>query len=268
MFSRNVIASLVVTISCCLAHGVCGGQELSAYEAHRYSTPGLNMVYRLLRPLDPDSGRRYPLLIFLHGAASKGFDNEAQLGAGGAFFLRDSIRQRYPAYVLFPQCPPLDSWAEFQVLTDTATGKFKGVFPFKKQPTEASAVLMQLVDSLLAGGTIDPARVYIAGISQGGMGVLDLLARYPQRFAAGLSFCGAGKATTARNFAHSSALWLFHGNADDVVPVSYSRDYYRRLKKEGADVRYSEYEGVGHACWIQGFREPELMAWLFGKRRN
>jgi predicted peptidase len=268
MAPRTAIARFFLWVGLCLVANASTAQDLRAYEPHRFNAPELNMAYRLLRPLKADTQQVYPLLIFLHGARQKGFDNNAQLSIGAAYFLQDSIRERYPAYVLFPQCPELDLWAYFEVVPDSAGHKDRVNFPFKKHPTEVTGVLMRLVDSLLALRLIDPDRIYVAGISQGGMGVLDLLARYPKVFAAGISMCGAGKASTTKNFAATSALWLFHGSADDVIPVDYSRDYFKRLQKLGADVRYTEYEGVGHNCWEQAFQEPELMAWLFWKRRR
>lgn len=206
------------------------------------------------------------LLFFLHGAFEKGFDNEAQLNIGGRFFLRDSIRKNYPAYVLFPQCPEKDQWAYFETKTNPANGNVTEViFPFHKIPTEVASVLMRLVDSLQYADKIDLSRIYIGGISQGGMGVLDLIARYPQTFAAAFSVCGAGNVSTAKQFAGKTALWLFHGDADDVVPVGFSRNYFKRLQKLKADVLYSEYPGVKHNSWINAFSEPGLMYWLFSK---
>lgn len=84
---------------------------------------------------------------------------------------------------------------------------------------------------LVASGKADPARIYIAGLSQGGMGVLDLLARYPETFADSIAMCGAGDPATAKYFAGKPALWLFHGDKDPVVPPYFSQQYYRRLKK-------------------------------------
>src|SRR3954468_5168296 len=81
------------------------GQDFSAYKKHYFNAPELNMPYRYLRPQNFDSTKQYPLVIFLHGAFEKGFDNESQLNIGGRFFLRDSIRKNYPAFILFPQCP-------------------------------------------------------------------------------------------------------------------------------------------------------------------
>jgi predicted peptidase len=244
-------------------------QDFSIYEKHYFNAPELNLPYRLLRPVHREAEKKYPLLIFLHGAFEKGFDNEAQLNIRGRYFMRDSIGEKYPAYVVFPQCPLIDSWAYFETTIDSATGQPSNMtFPFRKKPTEVSAVLMKLIDSLVKADKIDPTRVYIAGLSQGGMGVLDLVARYPQTFAAGLSICGAGDASTAKLFAGKVALWLFHGDKDDIVPVKFSRDYYKKLQKLHADVRYSEYPNVRHNSWVNAFAEPQLLSWLFSKQKK
>lgn len=245
------------------------GQDLSVYEAHLFKTPMLNLPYRLLRPIDKQAFEKYPLLIFLHGAFEKGFDNEKQLEIGGHFFLRDSIRRNYPAFVLFPQCPGSDSWAYFETETDSISGALKNMrFPLRKTPTDVSSALILLIDSLLKSGEIDPGRIYIGGLSQGAMGVLDLIARYPGTFVAAFSICGAGNPAHAKNFAGKTSLWLFHGEKDDVIPVHYSLDYFKRLKKLNADVRYSGYPGVFHNSWNAAFNEPDLMRWLFSRIRQ
>ena len=239
-------------------------QDFTAYQKNRFRSDGQEIPYRLLSPIEP--GKKHPLLVFLHGAFEKGTDNEQQLDIGGRFFLRDSIRANYPAYVLFPQCPPNAFWAYFENTIDLTTGYAKDwIFPFKKEPTPITATLLKLIDSLLESGTIDPSRVYIAGLSQGGMGVLDIIARRPETFAAALSICGAGDPSTTRFFANKVALWLFHGASDMVVPPDFSLQYYKRLKRAGSAVRYSVYSGVEHNSWVNAFKEPELMSWLFAQ---
>lgn len=159
-------------------------------------------------------------------------------------------------------------WAYFETKIDSITAKVTQIsFPFKKKSTEVSSVLMSLIDSLIHSDKIDPSRIYIGGLSQGAMGVLDLIARYPNIFTAAFSICGAGNVSTSKNFAGKTALWLFHGDADDVVPVRFSRDYFKRLQKLKADVLYSEYTGVKHNSWVNAFKEPALLHWLFSKRK-
>lgn len=245
------------------------GQDFSAYQKGVWKDGPFELPFRFLLPAKKDPTQKYPLIIFLHGAFEKGTDNERQLEIGGHFFLRDSIRENYPAFVLFPQCPETDSWAYFENRMDFTTGMATDWnFPFAKKPTVVTGALQKLMDSLLQKNNIDRSRIYIAGLSQGGMGVLDMVARYPDLFAAGLAICGAGEPATAKLFAGKVALWLFHGSSDEVVPVSFSQDYAKRLKRYGAVVKYSEYAGVGHTSWVQAFKEPELMRWLFSQHKK
>ncbi len=226
------------------------------------------LPYRLLQPAG-DTSAAYPLLVFLHGANERGDDNTAQLAIGGRFFLRDSIRKNYPAYVLFPQCPADDVWAYFENQIDLSTGYAKDwVFPFHKEPTATGKLLKELIDHWVASGKIDPKRIYIAGLSQGGMGVLDMIARYPEMFAAGIAICGAGDPFTTKLFAGKTALWLFHGEEDKVVPYDFSQQYYRRLKRAGSVVRFSSYPNVAHNSWVNAFAEPDLLHWLFAQAKK
>jgi len=243
-------------------------QDFSVYGRHYFLYRNTEIPYRLLSP-QGSSAQKFPLIVFLHGAFEKGQDNEAQLSIGGRFFMRDSIRENYSAYVLFPQCPAEDSWAYFENKLDFTTGYAKDwVFPFREEPTGVSLLVKKLIDSLISTNKIDASRIYIAGLSQGAMGVLDLLARYPETFAAGISMCGAGEVSTAKNFAGKTALWLFHGDKDQVVPTLFSQQYYRKLRKAGAAVRYTEYKNTDHNCWSGAFKEPDLLSWLFAQVKN
>jgi predicted peptidase len=246
----------------------CWGQDFSAYEKYEYNNYGFNLPYRFLKPLGNDSSNKYPLVIFLHGAAHKGTDNEVQLNIGGNYFLRDSIRNKYPAFVLFPQCPITESWAYFDVIFDSVDRRYIPVFPYRKNPEPPTLALLKLIDSLIEHLNIDRNRVYIGGLSQGAMGVLDIIARDPGTFTAAFSICGGGDINNSKRFSGSVALWLFHGEDDDVIPYSFSQNYFKKLQRLHADVRFTSYPGVKHNSWINAFQEPDLVSWLFSKRKN
>lgn len=242
-------------------------QDFSEYKKKIFTSAKGELPYRVLYPLSFDSTHKYPLLIFLHGAFEKGSDNEAQLRIGGRFFLREE--RNFPAIILFPQCPIDDSWAWFETKIDSATGLAASWhFPFRKEPTTITSLLKKLIDSLLSTSFIDQSRVYIGGLSQGGMGVYDMIARYPDIFAAAFPICGAGKVSTAKNFGGKVAVWIFHGADDEIVPVRFSREFYKRLIKLNADVKYSEYPSVHHNSWVNAFAEMELLSWVFTKTKN
>jgi predicted peptidase len=256
-------------IGCCLMFmtGIAAAQDFSAYRKAVFIDGPRQLPYRLLSPVAKPE-KKYPLVIFLHGAFEKGNDNELQLQIGGRFFMRDSIRGNYPAFVLFPQCPIDDSWVYFENKLDITTGNYTDwKFPFKPEPTDVTASLLKLLGQLLTNDSIDKSRVYIAGLSQGGMGVLEIIARKPETFAAGISMCGAGDPATSKLFAGKTALWLFHGDKDQVVPPNFSEQFYRRLKRADAKVRFTSYPGVEHNSWSKAFTEPDLMQWLFSQSK-
>jgi len=254
----------VFSVSVCSLYA----QDFSEYKKETFARNDERLPYRILYPLAFDTTQKYPLLIFLHGAYEKGDDDEAQLDIGGQYFLADSNRRNFPAVIIFPQCPSNDVWAYFEAEFDSVGVLKRAIFPFRKEPTAVTSLLKQLVDTLMSLPFIDISRIYLGGLSQGGMGVFDMVARYPALFAAAFPICGAGKVSTADKFAKQTALWIFHGADDDVVPVHFSRQFYQKLKKLGADVRYTEYTGVRHESWVNAFHEKDLLPWLFSKSKN
>lgn len=245
------------------------GQDLFEYQEATYWKGPASLPYRILYPASFDSAKSYPIIVFLHGAYERGHDNEAQLRIGGRFFLNEENRKNFPAIVIFPQCSNKYLWAEFDNEIDSATGLAKKWrFPFRKQPTVPVQLLKELLDSMSTKSWVDKERIYLGGLSQGAMGVYDMVARYPDLFAAAFPICGAGQVNTAKLFAKKVALWIFHGGKDEIVPVYFSRDYFKRLQKLSSDVKYTEYPGVHHDSWSKAFAEPGLLSWLFSKSKN
>ncbi|MBC9932432.1 prolyl oligopeptidase family serine peptidase [Chitinophaga qingshengii] len=259
-----------VLLCCCLlatslwSHA----QDLDAFSYETYYHHGDTLRYRLLMPANYDIHKKYPLVVFLHGAGERGYDNNAQLLHGGTMFLRDSLRNKYPAFVLVPQCPTGSWWAPMDYKRD-ATGKITAAtFPLDAPAPPATAALNTLLDSLLGTGKIDKKRVYIGGLSMGGMGTFYLITKRPELFAAAFPICGAGNVDEAGRFAGKVPVWIFHGGADGVVPVEASRAYDEKLKSLKAEYKYTEYPGVGHNSWDNVFVEPDLFRWLFSHKKK
>lgn len=113
--------------------------------------------------------------------------------------------------------------------------------------------LKQLLDSYLVMPEVDTQRVYIIGLSMGAMGTYDLVVRYPEIFAAAVPICGTVNPSRL-SVAKDVKFRIFHGDADDVVPVKGSREAYKALKAAGADVEYIEFPGCNHGSWNPGFQ--------------
>lgn len=220
--------------------------------------------YRIQYPLDYNPSKKYPLVLLLHGSGERGSDNEAQLKWGGDLFADAGNRAKFPAIVIFPQCPAGNGWSR---LTVNREDSLRFHFLSDTAPTRPLEMVMQLLDSLVAAGNVNTKKIYVGGLSMGGMGTFEILWRKPHFFAAAFPICGAGDPAKLNIYARKFPIWIFHGDKDPAVPVANSRMMARELKAAGAKVTYTEYPGVGHDSWKNAFAEPELLPWLFSKKR-
>lgn len=239
-------------------------QEL--YEQRTFNAlNGQTLNYRILFPDNYDHEKKYPLVLFLHGAGERGNDNAKQLTHGSRLFLDPLFRKQHQAIVLFPQCPENAYWASMSI--DRMTYPIKTDFIYGDHMTPSLGASLDLVQHLVRTKQVDTRRIYIMGLSMGAMGTLEALYRRPKLFAAAIPICGGGNANLAKTYARKVPIWLFHGDADAVVPVAFSRELYQKLKALGAKVKYTEYPGVNHNSWDNAFSEPELLSWLFKQQK-
>jgi len=219
--------------------------------------------YRLLRP-EPAAGNgrttgRYPLVLYLHGAGERGTDNAKQLKYLPTWLAEPAMRQKYPCFVLAPQCRMDERWVDVSWADATST-------PQPATPTVDLTAATAALEDVLAQEAVDPDRIYLTGLSMGGYGTWDLAARIPDRFAAILPVCGGGDERVAASIA-SRPIWCFHGDADTAVPVERSRAMIAAVKAAGGRPIYSELAGVGHDSWTPAYRDAFVLDWLFSQRR-
>jgi predicted peptidase len=222
-----------------------------------------SLPYRLLKPdgYDNDGKERYPLVVFLHGIGERGTDNKRQLRNGVEEFVKDSTRKKHPCFLVVPQCPPDKLWSEV-----TPAGTRRNL-PLAQSPTEPAALVLELIDAVCKEYRIDADRIYLTGLSQGGYGTWDLIARRPALFAAAMPVCGGGDPAQAEKLA-KLPIWAFHGDQDPLVPVERSRDMIAAIRRAGGEPKYTEYKGVGHDSWTQTYRNDEVLDWLFEQKKR
>lgn len=225
-----------------------------AYEANK------NLPYRILYPENYDKSKKYPLILVLHGAGERGNDNEKQLVHGAKLFLKAENRTQFPAIVVFPQCPSDSYWATSSI--DRSKNPIQFRFNYDSIPNWPQAAAIALVEKLKLEESIDNSRVYITGLSMGGMGTFEAVYRNPGLFAAAAPICGGGNETLYNDKVKETAFRVFHGDADAVVKVDLSRNMVARLKELKVPVEYIEYPGVNHNSWDNAFAEPDFMSWL------
>ena len=240
-------------------------QDMSLY-TKRWIVQGKDtMPYRLLLPENYDAAKTYPVIFFLHGSGERGDDNEKQLVHGAALFLKPELRKKYPAIVVFPQCAKDGYWSNV-LRTFDATQKIAYNFIAAGEPTADMRLLQQLVKYILQTYPVKNNRVYVGGLSMGGMGTFELVRRMPGIFAAAFPICGGAVPSTAKAMS-GVKWWIFHGAKDDVVDMSFSQKMAESLKKEKAQVRFTVYPGANHNSWDPAFAEPGLADWLFAQQR-
>lgn len=241
--------------------------QTDIYEKHIFQYNDFSLPYRLMLPDNFDPEKTYPLIVFLHGAGERGDDNEKQLVHGSSFFSSKSNRTDFPAVVLFPQCPQNMYWASVDFLFDD-NGKRSFSFQPQREPALALKATMQLIDSIINLAFTDNSRVYLGGLSMGGMGTFELLYRMPDIFAAAFPVCGGNDPSSAAMWAKKVPVWIFHGAIDDVVPVELSLKMYQSARDAGAKPGLTIYPGVNHNAWDYVFREKDLLPWLFSQKKH
>ncbi len=259
---KKLFACLIIAISTSAI-----SQDLSLYQKKEYHhSEGKVLPYRILYPENYDKNKKYPLVLFLHGAGERGSDNEKQLVHGAKLFLKEENRKNYPAIVLFPQCPENSSWRS--VNTDRKKTPPTFEFNYDNTITWPLAAVQMLVNQLLKDEAIDKKRCYITGLSMGGKGTFEMIYRFPELFAAAMPICGGGDTLHYDKRIKKTAFWVFHGDADPVVNVNASRAMVSKLKELKVSVTYTEYPTVKHNSWDNAFAEPTFLKWMFSNKRK
>lgn len=125
----------------------------------------------------------------------------------------------------------------------------------------AADAVIGILDEVLAAFEIDPARVYLTGLSAGGFGAFDLGAVFPHRFAAVAPIAGGGDPDLAPLLRHTP-VWAFHGDADRINSPYYTQSMVEALQEIGADVRFTLYPGLGHNVWDLAYADSGLFEWF------
>lgn len=182
----------------------------------------------------------YPVLLFLHGLSLSGHNLDKVKRYGPLDAVERGLE--IPAIIVAPQ-NPFGLW----------------------KPTKVDQVL----DWVLTHYRTDPDRVYLIGMSLGGMGTLDYLAAYPDRIASAMAICGGSVAEDFTGIGRVP-LWILHGTCDLIVPVYGSIRVVRKLREVGNTdlLRYDWLRGTDHLAPVYLFYEPETYAWLFAHNRS
>lgn len=250
-------ASMFLFTACIMGQGTTF--DSTRFGFYRHIAGHDTLPYRLYRSSAAEQQTdSLPLLVFLHGAGERGNDNRSQLSICVPFFVSDSVSSRFPFLLLCPQCPTDQRWVNTDWRLDS--------HQMELQPTVQMAGVFDLIDRLVTTGSVDPSRIYIAGISMGGFGVWDALQRRPHTFAAAIAICGGGDPAYAERLINIP-IKIFHGERDRLVKPIRSRAMYDAITAAGGrKASLTLYPHLGHLCWNEALSSAGLFDWLFAQQ--
>ena len=241
------------------------------------ATNDLELPYRLFSP-NKKQNQNIPLVIFLHGRGERGIDNGERVYRNAGFIMNENSlitaqsQVKYPCYILVPQCSDKtenEEWAKW--IGNSPKTPFKGLgtngsYVMNSAPSESGEAALELIEKIILENSIDASRIYITGLSMGGFGTWEFIARKPDLFAAAIPMAGYSDPNQIKNI-KQIPIWIFHGNKDKWNPVEGSRNMYSKLTEATADVKYTEYN-LGHGdTFKRAFKEQDLIPWMFSKSK-
>ena len=200
-----------------------------------------NFGYVCNLPKDFDPNKKYPLVVFLHGAGERGDDLEKVAVHGYMRYVREEDKD-YPFIFVAPQCPKGKYWACY---------------------TES---LLAFIDYIYEIYPVDTDRVYLTGLSMGGTGTWMLAMADPNRFAAIAPICGSGIYWNGGCLS-KLPIMVYHGDCDTAVPIMESINMLTAVNKHGGNAQIRVCYGVGHNAWDYAYKSDELVNWFLSHKR-
>jgi predicted peptidase len=215
-------------------------KKLDAQLERETGSNGLRYLLYLPTGYDRDSGKKWPLILYLHGIGERGSRLSLLKKHGIPKVVEND--GNLPFITISPQCPDDTFWFDHY-------DKMKA-----------------LIEEVVRTYDVDVNRIYLTGNSMGGYGTWALAMKYPDRFAAIAPICGGGIPEQVCVL-KDVPVWAFHGEKDDLVKLSEGQKMVDALKACGGNVRFTVYEGVGHDSWTMTYENPELYEWFLKQTR-
>src|SRR5437016_317959 len=223
-------------------------QQAKSFKRKITKTVTAEYLLSLPRDYDGRSRKRWPLILFLHGAGERGADISKVAMHGPPKLARQG--KDFPFIIVSPQCPANQLWD--------------------------NDVLLALLDVVEEKYRVDASRVYLTGLSMGGYGTWSLGLTHPEKFAAIAPICGGGDPIVLmlagpRKVAaiKSLGVWAFHGGKDPVVRPEESERMAEALRKFGCkEVELTVYPEAQHDSWTETYNNPKLYEWFLAHQRK
>ena len=195
--------------------------------------------YLISYPEKYQPGEKYPVILFLHGAGTRGSD--INVLKGNDFFVQTD-KLKLPVIRVAPLCEK-NSW------------------------TDVFETLIRFAEHVSSSDWCDSDRLYLIGNSMGGYGTWQLAMSVPDLFAALIPICGGGMYWNASRLIHIP-IWAFHGEQDPCVYPEESKNMVNAVNKKGGHAKLTLYPDTKHNAWTPTLQNPEVFDWLLKQKRQ
>ncbi|MBQ3221874.1 MAG: dienelactone hydrolase family protein [Clostridia bacterium] len=193
-----------------------------------------SLEYLVRYPNGYESGKKYPVILHLHGAGGR--YQGAESNKTNPFFTITEQDENFPFVCVSPSCNA-DTWFD---LFET---------------------LRRFVKFISAEPYANAKKLYLLGPSMGGYTTWQLATSLPEYFAAIAPICGGGMYWNAGRLVNVP-VWAFHGELDGVVRLEESEKMVNAVNANGGNAKLTVYKDTYHDSWNQAYANPELFAWL------
>jgi len=190
-------------------------------------------------PTDVASRESWPVLVFLHGIGEGGRDLDLLKIHGPPM-----IANADPGFPFIVVCPQAEKEQNFEI-----------------------DVLNATLDMVLGDLPADPSRVYLTGLSSGGIWTWAWASRNPERFAAIAPVCARWRPADADRLAEIP-VWAFHGEKDDQTLPDHAREMVDAVNKAGGRAKLTLYRNGNHNAWSETYANPELYEWFLSHSKQ
>ena len=242
--TRFLLVRVVVASAALVGNWLDASALQAGFESRTLKDESGEHRYQVFLPNGYSTAKKWPVVLFLHGAGERGRDGQRQTMVG----LGPALRQhpeRYPFVAVFPQCEDVDSRYLSGWLADTPDGR------------RALTILAEAEREF----SIDSERRLLTGWSMGGYGSWSIAAANPAHWAGVMPLAGGGEELSVESLKDSS-VWAFHGSIDAAILPRQSRNLISALKDAGGNPRYTEVTGGVHDICPTVYGNEAIIRWM------
>ncbi len=229
----------------------------------------------------------YPMVVSLHGGYGREGEDHHIRQDGAPYMLGSSNgllttenKAKYPTYIIFPHCREYGEFRNCSFYSNEWSSGGGADYQVQNQPSQNGQTLIELIEHMIDNYNVDPARIYVTGVSMGGGGTWELAQRRPDLVAAAIPLAGHTPADQYLNTFSQSLVpvWAHGGEKDNTNSFGDTVQAVNKIDGDGGCAWVTGYDGYqrgdqysmaahGHSLWQRVYLNPDLWSWVFAQKQ-